>query len=262
MNTNDTNRQKAHATDRPYFSRTCCPPTAWRSVPEQIQAQPPDAGRHAGRAASPCATPGPASARPTPIWRLPRPASAFRQLADRPPHHHLHLQHRACRTPCRRSTCRCCPATCWRTDRFVPSPLNAVIRKGKGHYVCDERLHRRLRQVNLAKERSGSRRQPSATLKETLDMDGVPHLSGYDRERVCVPQVCDCEQQGLPLSERFLETCDSGSISCSRSATIILLLADAIHRSRGKTTLSSRSTASSSWMKPISSRKPHGRCWA
>lgn len=44
----------------------------------------------------------------------------------------------------------------------------------------DERLQRRLRQVNFQKK------DPAAadalrTLKGTLDMDNVPHLSGYDR---------------------------------------------------------------------------------
>ncbi len=79
-------------------------------------------------------------------------------------------------------------------DGILTKPLKAVIRKGKSHYVCDERLDRRLRQVYPAKK------NPEAltalrTLRETLDMDRVSHLSGYDRERVCVPQVCDCKQR-------------------------------------------------------------------
>ncbi len=41
-------------------------------------------------------------------------------------------------------------------DGILTKPLKAVIRKGKSHYVCDERLDRRLRQVNLGKEKSGS----------------------------------------------------------------------------------------------------------
>lgn len=34
-------------------------------------------------------------------------------------------------------------------DGQIDRPLLSVIRKGKGHYVCDERLQRRLRQVNF-----------------------------------------------------------------------------------------------------------------
>ena len=116
-------------------------------------------------------------------------------------------------------------------DGILTKPLKAVIRKGKSHYVCDERLDRRLRQVNLGKK------NPEAlaalrTLKETLDMDRVSHLSGYDRERVCVPQVCDCKQRDCRY-QRFLKTCDKNQFLfqiCNHN----LLVADAIHRSEGK----------------------------
>lgn len=142
-------------------------------------------------------------------------------------------------------------------DGILTKPLKAVIRKGKSHYVCDERLDRRLRQVNLGKK------NPEAlaalrTLKETLDMDRVSHLSGYDRERVCVPQVCDCKQRDCRY-QRFLKTCDKINF-CFKSAIIICWWQTPSTAAR-ENAPSSRSTASSSWMKPISSRKPHSRCW-
>ena len=116
-------------------------------------------------------------------------------------------------------------------DGQIDKPLLSVIRKGKGHYVCDERLQRRLRQVNFQKK------DPAAadalrSLKDTLDMDKVPHLSGYDRERVCVPQFCDCDHQGCRY-RRFLKRCDDDRYVfqiCNHN----LLLADAIHRSQGR----------------------------
>lgn len=116
-------------------------------------------------------------------------------------------------------------------DRQIDKPLLSVIRKGKGHYVCDERLQRRLRQVNFQKK------DPAAadalrSLKDTLDMDKVPHLSGYDRERVCVPQICDCDHQDCQY-KRFLKRCDADRYVfqiCNHN----LLLADAIHRSQGR----------------------------
>ena len=37
-------------------------------------------------------------------------------------------------------------------DKLIQAPIRAVIRKGKGHYVCDERLMRRLRQVDLSEK--------------------------------------------------------------------------------------------------------------
>ena len=116
-------------------------------------------------------------------------------------------------------------------DGQIDKPLLSVIRKGKGHYVCDERLQRRLRQVNFQKK------DPAAadalrSLKDTLDMDKVPHLSGYDRERVCVPQICDCGHQDCRY-RRFLKRCDDNRYVfqiCNHN----LLLADAIHRSQGR----------------------------
>ena len=116
-------------------------------------------------------------------------------------------------------------------DGQIDKPLLSVIRKGKGHYVCDERLQRRLRQVNFQKK------DPAAadalrSLKDTLDMDKVPHLSGYDRERVCVPQICDCGHQDCRY-RRFLKRCDDDRYVfqiCNHN----LLLADAIHRSQGR----------------------------
>ena len=63
-------------------------------------------------------------------------------------------------------------------------------------------------------------------------MDKVPHLSGYDRERVCVPQFCDCDHQDCRY-RRFLKRCDDDRYVfqiCNHN----LLLADAIHRSQGK----------------------------
>ena len=116
-------------------------------------------------------------------------------------------------------------------DGQIDKPLLSVIRKGKGHYVCDERLQRRLRQVNFQKK------DPAAadalrSLKDTLDMDKVSHLSGYDRERVCVPQFCDCDHQDCRY-RRFLKRCDDDRYVfqiCNHN----LLLADAIHRSQGR----------------------------
>lgn len=116
-------------------------------------------------------------------------------------------------------------------DGILTKPLKAVIRKGKSHYVCDERLDRRLRQVNPAKKNLEAL-TALRTLRETLDMDRVSHLSGYDRERVCVPQVCDCKQRDCRY-QRFLKTCDRGQFLfqiCNHN----LLVADAIHRSEGK----------------------------
>ena len=116
-------------------------------------------------------------------------------------------------------------------DGMITQSLQAVIRKGKSHYVCDDRLERRLGQLDLRKKnwRAGN---ALLALRNELDMDEIAHLSGYDRERVCVPQICDCSQETCRY-RFFLEKCDSGRYLfqiCNHN----LLLADAIHRGSGR----------------------------
>ena len=116
-------------------------------------------------------------------------------------------------------------------DGMIVQPLQAVIRKGKSHYVCDDRLERRLGQLDLQKKnwKAGA---ALLSLQGQLDMDEAAHLSGYDRERVCVPRICDCGREDCRY-RAFLEDCDSGHYLfhiCNHN----LLLADAIHRGSGR----------------------------
>ena len=118
-------------------------------------------------------------------------------------------------------------------DDIIDQPLCAVIRKGKSHYVCDRHLERRLGQLDLSRKNWKAGRA-LLSLREQLDMDTAAHLSSYDRDRVCVPQTCgDCGQKDCRYLA-FLEDCDSGGYPfqiCNHN----LLLADAIHRSTGRT---------------------------
>ena len=115
-------------------------------------------------------------------------------------------------------------------DGMIAEPLQAVIRKGKSHYVCDQRLENRLGQLDLNKKnwRAGA---ALLTLRGQLDVSEAAHLSRYDRERVCVPQTCDCQRENCRYRS-FLEDCDTGQYLfqiCNHN----LLLADTIHRGRG-----------------------------
>ncbi len=116
-------------------------------------------------------------------------------------------------------------------DGQIDRPLLSVIRKGKGHYVCDERLQRRLRQVNFQKK------DPAAadalrTLKGTLDMDNVPisavmtgNMSAFRSSATVIIRTAG--------TSAFLKRCDADRYVfqiCNHN----LLLADAIHRSQGK----------------------------
>lgn len=116
-------------------------------------------------------------------------------------------------------------------DGKLAEPLRAVVRKGKAHCVCDQRLQSRLRRVDMEKK------NPQAatallSLRDHIDIDEAAHLSGYGRDRVCVPQICDCRKEGCRYLY-FMEICASNYYPfqiCNHN----LLLADAIHRHTGK----------------------------
>lgn len=116
-------------------------------------------------------------------------------------------------------------------DGLLDGPLRAVLRKGKNHYVCDARLMKRLQTANL------DRKNPLAkaallSMRDHLDLDLAPHLSSYDRERICVPQTCDCGKSDCRYL-RYMDVCASGRYAihvCNHN----LLLADAIHRGSGR----------------------------
>ena len=115
-------------------------------------------------------------------------------------------------------------------DGLLDTPLRAVIRKGKAHYVCDQRLEQRIGQVDFQKKNSQAG-TALLSLRHILDMDGVSALSGYDRERICVPGLCDCHRDGCRYLS-FLDACGGAGYQfqiCNHN----LLLADAIHRARG-----------------------------
>ena len=116
-------------------------------------------------------------------------------------------------------------------DRMTKTPIRAVLRKGKSHYVCDERLKRRLQAVDLTRK-SPRARDALLSLRDHLDLDMAEHLSGYDRMRVCVPMVCDCGRESCRY-QCFMEMCASDWYQvqiCNHN----LLLADAIHRNLGR----------------------------
>ena len=116
-------------------------------------------------------------------------------------------------------------------DGQINQPIRAVIRKGKSHYVCDERLGKRLKQT------ANQKKNPAAaaallSLRDHVDADLATHLSRFDQERVCVPAYCDCKRKSCRYLY-LMEVCNSNYYQfqiCNHN----LLLADAIHRSTGR----------------------------
>lgn len=81
----------------------------------------------------------------------------------------------------------------------------SVVRKGKSNYVCDERLERRLHQGNRQKMNPAAMKA-LLMMQNALDLDEASCLSDYDRERICVPAVCDCNRQYCRYRD-FLDAC-------------------------------------------------------
>lgn len=92
-------------------------------------------------------------------------------------------------------------------EQMTKHPIRAVVRKGKSHYVCDERLRRRLQAVDLTRKNPRAR-DALLSLRDHLDLDMAENLSSYDRAHVCVPKICDCGQESCRY-QCFMEVCAS-----------------------------------------------------
>lgn len=116
---------------------------------------------------------------------------------------------------------------------LVDHPITAVVRKGKSHYVCDERLNKRICRACLDRK-NPKRREALLSLWRQIDMDEAPKLNAFDRRQIRV-ETC----RGCSLTcryRRYVEESKSGAYLfqiCNHN----FLLADAIHRGSGKAPL-------------------------
>lgn len=118
-------------------------------------------------------------------------------------------------------------------SQVIAEPIRFAVRKGKGRYVCDLRLLRRLEAVE-DKPKNPLQREALDSLRKLVDLDSVPHLSGFDRRQVCVPPVCleDCPQRLFCRYWKARERAGDAAVFiqiCNHN----YLLADAAHRQNG-----------------------------
>ena len=118
-------------------------------------------------------------------------------------------------------------------SQVIAEPIRFAVRKGKGRYVCDLRLLRRLAAVE-DKPKNPLQRAALDSLRKLVDLDSVPHLSGFDRRQVCVPPVCleDCPQRLFCRYWKTRERAGDAAVFiqiCNHN----YLLADAAHRQNG-----------------------------
>lgn len=119
------------------------------------------------------------------------------------------------------------------THKMIQEPLQSVVRKGKEHFVCDNRLYLRLCAVEH-KKKNWEQRKALISLQEHFDMDKSLGLSGFDRRQVCVPKSCpkDCLLRDACRYQNYLKQALSPDVFiqiCNHN----YLLADAIHRCDG-----------------------------
>ena len=112
----------------------------------------------------------------------------------------------------------------------IQAPIKAVIRKGKEHFVCDERLEQRIVAIE-EKNKNALQKEALLSLKEHYDMDEVSNLSGFDRRMVNVPKFCsgDCPKRGSCRYQQYLERSRDHEMFiqiCNHN----YLLADGYHR--------------------------------
>ena len=113
---------------------------------------------------------------------------------------------------------------------MIQTPIKAVIRKGKEHFVCDERLAQRIVAIE-GKNKNALQKEALLSLKEHYDMDEVSNLSGFDRRMVSVPKFCsgDCPKRGSCRYQQYLERSRDHEMFiqiCNHN----YLLADGYHR--------------------------------
>lgn len=115
---------------------------------------------------------------------------------------------------------------------IIQTPLNAIVRKGKEHFVCDVRLQQRLEAVK-EKMKNAGQKQALLSLRHSYDLDEAHGLSGFDRRLVCVPKFCpkDCVGREECRYQRYLKAAKSPDVFiqiCNHN----YLLADASHRAK------------------------------
>ena len=113
---------------------------------------------------------------------------------------------------------------------IIQTPLRAVVRKGKEHFVCDNRLEQRIEAIRH-KQKNAVQREALLSLRIHYDMDTVKDLSGFDRRLVCVPKFCprECPGRQTCRYQRYLEESKKQDVFlqiCNHN----YLLADAFHR--------------------------------
>ena len=119
------------------------------------------------------------------------------------------------------------------TSGVLKQPIRAVLRKGKEHFVCEDRLNLRIAAVQ-EKRKNVRQKEALDRLLQTFDLDTASNLSSFDRRMVCVPKRCptECSMRDQCRYQNFVRQAVEVEYDiqiCNHN----YFLADAIHRSSG-----------------------------
>ena len=70
------------------------------------------------------------------------------------------------------------------TSGVLKQPIRAVLRKGKEHFVCEDRLNLRIAAVQ-EKRKNVRQKEALDRLLQTFDLDTASNLSSFDRRSLC-----------------------------------------------------------------------------
>ena len=119
---------------------------------------------------------------------------------------------------------------------IIDTPITAVLRKGRGHYVCERKLR-----VHLKNEGNPTTRNALADLlkrvakNKNVDLTEISWLNAYTKRKICIPNRCDygCPHYAECAYLDFRNKAQSSKIDiqvCNRQ----YLLADTINRTAGR----------------------------
>ena len=117
---------------------------------------------------------------------------------------------------------------------IIDTPITAVLRKGRGHYICERKLR-----TAIANEDDWAVREVYTdvlkNLKNQIDLSEISYLNAYGKRKICVPARCsyDC---------RYYETCAYMGFRTEAQSNKIdiqvcnhqYLLADTLNRAGGR----------------------------
>jgi len=113
----------------------------------------------------------------------------------------------------------------------ISTPLTAVVRKGKQHYICEERLRRYFEGVD---SRTKGLLNPFLGNDAPFDLTGVDSLTPHMKRRICVQDNCgNCQFKNKCRYQRYLKKANDPAVDF-QITNHNYFLADRLHRASGR----------------------------